>query len=371
MLLLFCGGNSFVSAIMGSGQSINTDAPYELCTSSGEEPSWTKLESGMDRRIGGIMARPQAVGSTENRSAIAQSEEEPTVSHQHASQQTSASSKATRALAIPELCESARTSITANAFSYSCPPHPPVPQTLGGHTSNRSPTKLHSTINQNRPLSTDYELCLRQPVLHTFDVQPSHRSPPLNRLSIGLQASPDNAAVLENGSQKKGSVNIGRGISSRDSELPHAVNSPNVGILRAEPLSRPRCDGELQQQLPLKKLVLEGYLDYYLENPNVSYITRYSHALPTMDEIWMLNDPVSVSEACALVEKVGFANARRLIVEKRMGRQIAEIDKLTDPRKKFRKLRIIFDEKMRESDQWYRREQKCEEQIKRLAQEVE
>ncbi|KAG9235065.1 hypothetical protein BJ875DRAFT_283807 [Amylocarpus encephaloides] len=40
-------------------------------------------------------------------------------------------------------------------------------------------------------------------------------------------------------------------------------------------------------------------------------------------------------------------------------------------KKKFRKMRIAFDDKMRHSDDWYRREQKAEEQIKRLAQENE
>jgi hypothetical protein len=66
------------------------------------------------------------------------------------------------------------------------------------------------------------------------------------------------------------------------------------------------------------------------------------------------------------------ARVRHTLIDQRLAAQFSAVDRLIgDSRKKFRKLRVIFDEKMRQSDEWYKREQKCEEQIKRLAQENE
>jgi hypothetical protein len=350
---------------MGSGQSINTDTPYTSCTSSGEEPARTKSEEGKGRRIGASTARTQASANTEHRSVIAPSRE-PAAHHQHDDQQIFASSKTTRALRIPQIYQLPCPRIIAHSASYPNPPHLPVLGALGDQTNNRSSAKLYSTMNQNSPLYTSYEPPRGQSVSHTVEVQPGNWSSPFDGPSTGLEAISENASRMENGNQDMRAANMGRGISSKDFAYLYASNTPNVGILRASPFSHEECDSKLKHPLPLTKPRLD-----YLEKPSVSFTTPFSHARPTIHEIWTLSDPISVSEAFALVEKHGFASARRMIVEKRMNKQIAETDELTDPRKKFRKLRIIFDEKMSESDQWYGRERKCEALIKRLAQEVE
>jgi hypothetical protein len=325
-------------AIMGSGHS-TTDTPY---TSPGEERFSKLPETGEGRKIVGSVTGVQAFGISEDRAAIAQSGKS-AVNHKHISRQAPTHAQAAQVLQISDPYLSAIQDTNVRPPNHSFPSNQPVLHDFSTQTSHANSTDLGSTLNK----------------------QSGHSITTRHINVVAPRACLDNVAILETPSKDAATG------SDKHSTPPGVVcseripNTPNTGLLRIRPPTTSTIYGGEHEQTG-------AFVRLYLGNPIMSYTTPYSHVMPSQSATRMSNVATSFPKPQEPIDDVWTAGARHYIVSTRLTRQLAEINELTiDHRKKFRKLRIIFDEKMRQSDEWYRREQKSEEQIKRLAQENE
>jgi hypothetical protein len=193
--------------------------------------------------------------------------------------------------------------------------------------------------------------------------QDCHSTPATRTVEVTSVDNLENATVVE--TPKRNLANSSKKQSTRPSTISSrpVSNTPNKRAMRA---TSPPVYTMLGEE------PLSSFARHCLGSPSISYTTPYSHIRTSLGATQSSTVGLPAIKTQEPIANVWAARVRTMLLSGSLSRQYAEMDELTpDPRKKFRKLRIVFDEKMRQSDEWYRREQKSEEQIKRLAQENE